>query len=527
MQGGHGPQGTQPERHTPVGDEALEADQTASTPPRKWWGPEWLRRLLFCIKWLAKKPDSVDWARATDPDRNAEGRLPEDEGIEIPAIWVTEAYTPSTLAGLLGGLEGLQSTRGAEDGQELKKWISDVRHGTLRGTRYLGRIRDQSKSDLLTDSIADLPEGIEAVMPVMTANSPSLTVLTTRFVLNDAAAARLGQILRRDYTTTRTCRERISFRKLARYVVYGGTFWFPAHGMLTPDWARQKAAQEYLKQLESSCRGWVSSLFPGTFASLERGVLPTAVLFVTEHSTPFDPESERIRSFDGIGIDRGFDKWTSSQWPAGRLALPSTFGGNERRLTIAVRRGDAFAPSEYTGDHKSNWTIAWRASELLEGFLARWTITEILGAYERTIAQLRDESAQRTSFRPVRDYRALRSHAQTVLHDVHTLANEIRDFADDKSRYHWHAIEWEQIAPRTQEKLNLLEEMRIQQRKWAVTLSESASSISSTLLITGQITSTISNVRMQRLVIFLTGVSLLVAAAAAYFAYLAYFANVS
>lgn len=65
------------------------------------------RRLVWYRESRRRTLEVRSFWRDRDPSENAAGRLPDDERIEVPAIWVTELYTPSTVRGLLDGIHRL------------------------------------------------------------------------------------------------------------------------------------------------------------------------------------------------------------------------------------------------------------------------------------------------------------------------------------------------------------------------------------------------------------------------------------
>lgn len=60
----------------------------------KRWGP-W-KRWKFYREFRHRDSHAE---RDRDAEENASGRLPDEEGVQLPGIWVTELYTPSTVGG--------------------------------------------------------------------------------------------------------------------------------------------------------------------------------------------------------------------------------------------------------------------------------------------------------------------------------------------------------------------------------------------------------------------------------------------
>ena len=88
--------------------EPEQSTETTKEPPIKAppllgfkrWGP-W-KRWNFYREFRHRERHAV---RDRDPEENTRGRLPDDEGVQLPGIWVAELYTPSTVGGLLNGIK--------------------------------------------------------------------------------------------------------------------------------------------------------------------------------------------------------------------------------------------------------------------------------------------------------------------------------------------------------------------------------------------------------------------------------------
>lgn len=65
----------------------------------KHWGP-WKRWARYREIRDHDRADSMFW-RDQDTEENESGRLPDEEGVQVPAIWIVELYTPSTVGGLI------------------------------------------------------------------------------------------------------------------------------------------------------------------------------------------------------------------------------------------------------------------------------------------------------------------------------------------------------------------------------------------------------------------------------------------
>jgi len=476
------------------------------------WGPlqRWSRyRMMERIERTEPNP----W-KDRDPGANAESSLPEGERVELPVIWVAELYTPSTVPGLLSGISKLGWDQGTSRDDSLVKWMSDVRQGRRAGWTSLGLVSPPDSHHFMRERVAPLPEGVDVALPVLISITPSLTAFVTAFLMSKESAAALDAPLRAFYST-RIERDP-SFRRwhviphvLWNRPIRSGRRFYP------PDTVRRDEARSCVRGLERDCTAWVGERMPGVFASSPRGTtFPTAVLMVTEIAAPLSDETRRMRAFDGLSIDRDYDAWESAEWPGGRLVLPRSWDDEDRRLVFACRRHDAFPDRAGYADPTSNWTIAQRADELLRGLLSRWAISCLLDYYHELVSALRDSSAARRTYHPVRDLKALRALAQTQLYDVVTSTQEIEEFVEADRLYRHDVLELTYVHSADGAPVDLLKELRVSQRIRAQSVQRDATLLQSTLSISSEITQTISNMRMQRLIVLLTVVSIGIALAA-------------
>jgi len=182
------------EEATPVSEEPVRAETT------NWlerWGPykRW--------QWYRTHGDWGDreFLRERDSEANELTRLPADERLAVPAVWITELYTPSTVPGLLQGIDKLGWTHGRGMDQNLAKWMSDVRDGRMAGWTNLGLVSPTSEPHFMRERTADLPAGVKAAMPKLMSLTPGLTAMVMCFIFDDECATSVEVPLRADYQT--------------------------------------------------------------------------------------------------------------------------------------------------------------------------------------------------------------------------------------------------------------------------------------------------------------------------------------
>jgi hypothetical protein len=337
--------------------------------------------------------------------------------------------------------------------------------------------------------------------------TPSVTALVIAFVTTDESANQLDEPLRANYSTL-TRRDPL-FRRLdiVRYVLKNGQVRL-GHRIHGPDNLRRGAVRSKVVTMQQECVNWVRKYLPGMFASMRTVAFPTALLFVTEEIRPLTEEASKITAFRSLSIDREYDAWESSEWPGGRLVLPRSWDDEGAQLVFACRRCDAFSDNAGYADPTSNGTIAHRADDLVRGLLSRWAVVHMLNSFHMRLASLRDKTARERRHRPIRDLREFRSLARTALYDILASAQEVLDFIENDHAYRWEVMEMKYVRSLRDTQPELIEALRTSLRNRAQQIQRESELLRSILAVVTDVSQTIANIRIQRLVVFLTVLSL-------------------
>jgi hypothetical protein len=230
---------------------------------------------------------------------------------------------------------------------------------------------------------------------------------------------------------------------------------------------------------------------------------------------------ESREAYDATGLTGSYRSWRADEWPAIRLALPDTFfDESSRALTFACRRADSFDPKTAHIPDQSDWSIAQYADDRIRGLLIRWAASMLLAEHRRRLAAVRDLMGAGTQghFAVGNLKRARRLIAVEAV-DVEVTAAEVKRLASNESLYRHDVLEpVEAHAIRrggAGEPVKLLESLRHQQIEEANELAEQLRILVGALASSSSITAAISSVRLQRLVLLLTAVSIAIASWAA------------
>jgi hypothetical protein len=130
---------------TAVSDPAIpQSDPDFAAPPpteessteERWARLSRRRHLPRSVRKYAQYRWNVSLAQASerrmilrDPEENRETRIPDDEQILVPVVWMTELYTPTTLAALLQGLPPLLAKASYQhpDRGDFVDWVQAAR----------------------------------------------------------------------------------------------------------------------------------------------------------------------------------------------------------------------------------------------------------------------------------------------------------------------------------------------------------------------------------------------------------------
>jgi hypothetical protein len=239
------------------------------------------------------------------------------------------------------------------------------------------------------------------------------------------------------------------------------------------------------------------------------------MLLVADGFEPLTEEARQIRALEGTDLDADYDAWESKDWPGVRMTFPHGWRKEDLRLRFGAQREKGFPPEKYYFEPMSDWTIAQRANDYVPGLLTKFALSCLLDGYHQHLSASRDVAARRRSaFRPIRDLRRLRTLVRTEAFDIGSAASEVRALAQDKHAYEWQMIDLTYVRTVGGGHPRLIDSLRKGQVARAKQLDAESRLLLSSLATTADLTQTISNVRVQRLILFLTVVSVAIATTA-------------
>ena len=163
--------------------------------------PGFIRRYARRRFMLAEAREVERTAGARDADDNRDTRIPDGEQVRVPAVWLTELYTPTTLGGLVNRLPSVMAKARYQHPErgDIVQWLQDARRGGGGAWAVLPNVTSVDAGIRTSDWIIDnLPEQVASVTWGIYALTSTVTAVTALFRLKDDHATELQRIVDQD-----------------------------------------------------------------------------------------------------------------------------------------------------------------------------------------------------------------------------------------------------------------------------------------------------------------------------------------
>ncbi|WP_147457935.1 hypothetical protein [Micromonospora sp. BL1] len=433
--------------------------------------PQKLReRLAYLSTYLAVFNDherNKKWD-LDDPLHNV--RIPPQEHVYVPGVWVVELFPPSQFASLEQAIRKSdwdRRRRWINDDRDNRRYLELSRSGKGWSWWRLAEIAQKGSKIWFPDATReDLPEAFESVQLKAVQIGAGLTAVVAFFRLTDTAAHRL---------------DRVWHEKHEPRLVLG-------KGLPRAEdrqWASFRLTQKARRALHDAARGWMAERCPGYFASYSEPQ-PLLDLLLMNESDPakgerVDPElADALRA---IGFTGDLLHITSSDLPGILLSpvdgqLCRTLEGKRTWGLWGNRKVIAAIPGylEGRGDDVDR-AIAHFTDGRIRSFSVLLAISGFLEIAESEYAKLRDSARARHHTFKANRLNYLRRSLLTLSLDLTSVARDVQDFwkrnwrdAHDiefvVDRAPWINQEDQALGRERVEPIIMNNELRERQQKW-------------------------------------------------------------
>ena len=456
------------------------------------------RRLLYRLRYAARRrfprfflhPGELEAWRSRDPARNAETAPPDDEFIELRCMWAVEFYTPAHVDALLSGFRklGWDDKNHFNMGTSPTSWIQELRRSSYGGGyMYLDVIGNVPGTITFLGSrprTEPLPPHVQYMLGGLYALTSSLTCVVMRFMFDEDFSTRFDKALRTDRQT-----------------------YIASHTVHDPE--RQKI--DHIGQVRAGMAEhagrWFCENLPGLFSSgILRGALPTCEFVIFRQAEPFPPRREDNKRppayLSILDMNSSFNVWQSEEESGLKFTDSHWRDRTSQYHAILASRG--------TDSNKEKFEMSINEGAFfgraIEALLSRWAIVSLLEGYSQHLNALRDSSLFRPGARQssVKILKTLGQHVSYSV-DIAAVTTELISFAGEDP---WFSSELEAFEPCDEQHYDagftLTKSLRSAIGERAIRLQKTDQSLRDHLAQYGFLLGTKENVRLQRILGFLT-----------------------
>lgn len=445
--------------------------------------------------------DSLRWHRTNkDPKELARTTPPQDENLELNCTWVVEAFSPSNIEGLIASLKNLgwdTPINHSFASGSLTDWIRRGRSSSL-GSSWIngGIIRsygDKSQFFGSDTRWAKLPRGVDYAHLSIRNITSSLTLVSILFIFDDQTAGALKKPFGGTFKTKMKYRAPIWNSKGATYI----------------DAVVQKkqAIQKERDAIHANLHKWFRQNLPGYFSSLGTNEFPTVDL-ITSHLYEQSPEEETRRKehYTDLLFDYSVEVWKSKTDTNLELRLP--WGRTERANVILFGNFNKLTENNDTYGGKTRSALATKLLLSFDATMALWTTHNLLSSYESQLAALRDKAIfkMKGTGAAIHNLDFIRQRFLSISTDAQAVGNDIAVLVANKNMYAADALDFE--PPSYYKTRNtypdFVELLRQQAEMRTAALVKLENRVNETITTSGELTSAIANLRIQRTVLWFT-----------------------
>jgi hypothetical protein len=453
----------------------------------------------ICHNWdfYRQVQKALKWRHSVhDPKRLAESSPPENESIEIHCAWVTEAFTPSNIEGLIESLKqlGWDNPASSSGGTaNLVDWVQQ-RQRLGDGSSWIngGMIVPKTNDfDLIPGSRnAKLPSGVKYARLSMHHITSCLTLVTIQFVFDSSVSRSLNESLTASYRTyVRYSRARFRIKRASFIGVVD---------------QKKLSLKNKLNKIHTSLHSWFNENMPGYFANSKVTALPTTDLITSVvYKQPKEGAFHSVDEYISALFSHSFELW--KQTDDNRLELrwfhedKGTFValfGNLEELKSLVNSGEEGSTEFLLNDFHDRFNIT----------MGLWATHYLLISLEKQLSIIRDRALSRESGtgKAMRNLNFIRHQFSSISLDTQAVCSDLASVIVSKGARFYEGMDFIESSQNKADAPSLLDLMRQQDSMRIERLIKLERYVNQAIISSGSITSAITNLRVQRNIFWLT-----------------------
>ncbi|WP_152627339.1 hypothetical protein [Streptacidiphilus melanogenes] len=461
---------------------------------RKNWSP---RR--FSKQYLQR---SLQRHSASDEQDRASTYLLRHEGADYKFLWLAEVFTPVDIPQLEERLDSISKRRppfANRPTDNYAHWLTQGRRDASEAWHALPYFARRGIMEMMPNRITtELPLGVDWATGGITLVTPSIAVAVISFAYSDSFAAGFGELTRR--------RESTSLDKFP-----GG------YSLIDVPKKKALAVDAWHEARISEASVWLAQELPGFFSRGAGEPLPSIALISTRGFKAWEERrtfQKRLSPFNVLGL--GY----SILEPYWAVDVRPEIHVREVAHGAGLRAASLLATTYDAGDNASEdlqGELHHVLSEPMQSMMLRWALVHLVLRSRKRLNRLRDDIASIAGRASSRDFLTLRNELISIGADVRLAANEAATFARTERDWARHFPASTEVVPEAhmgkyapESLLELWKSALLAETEQLTPLEKDFSELAG---VSADLTNVAFGIRTQRAVLWLTIVSVIVAAA--------------
>lgn len=437
-------------------------------------------------------------------------RIPDSEKVELSAVTLSEAFTPSNVSLLYEAIESLERKQDGLQPRTLRH-LDESRKGASGGWSEIGPITRPGMPTLgRGHRDATLPNCVNAVWMRLCFPTPSLAILVATFTLKEGSTE-LSEALSRNYEPKNNTRIVIPGRlgSIRSLIPWSRPKNHKVEGhILYPDQLRRDTVQNLMKDSIKECESWFYRKFRGKFSQVDPKSRPTVKIILTEQSDPTADTPDWMQDISLWG-----NLWKEDDGSPWAIEIGEWFDiSNSLATTVAANRNCvAQEMSTREGIEATNWTASQVFHDRYSQLVSKISILVLISLFQQALGRTRDYPRNRRFARPVRDALDLDYYLINDGLDAATISSEVLTSISDGKIFEYGLPDPKKTLGQKHEPQSLQSHLKESMQATAQRLKFDTEATEKIVQASAQLRHAISGTRMQRTAVLLSLVATVVA----------------